>query len=128
MVQVTGGWGGLNAQVSREGNKITVDDANHRNCRCPGDLGYQIDIEGDSLHVAGFREHDQVEFTVTMSPDQIVVETPDRGFRSRRGGGNDGPAISSITLDTPLQKEQYEQVGLGVVSSLIGIPLVFPAG
>lgn len=111
--------------VQREGNRITVKDSAHQGCRCPGDASYEVNVEADRISIRGFtRESGSVDYTLQMWPSGCTVEDARRaGMR----GWNEGPAIRAVQSDTPLRPEQYEQFGLAVASSLVGIPLLVPS-
>lgn len=103
--------------VSREGNNIKCTDTSANGFRHMGD-NFNITMQADSVQIRSREKN----FDIQMSPDGVSVSTPQEpGLR--RSGIGDVPVTGFIGS---LQPEQYEQVGLSVASSLIGIPLVFP--
>lgn len=106
--------------VSREGNQITLKDTSAEGFRHMGD-NYQITLQDDSVQIRSMDKN----YDINMGPEGVTVSDPRKA--GRRGGMGDLP-ITGLFSDTPIQPEQYEQVGLSVASSLIGIPLFFPPG
>lgn len=116
-----GAWGGgTRYNISREGGNITISDTSAIGSRHLGD-DYSVTVTADTVSIRSQEKN----FDIQMSPQGVTVSDPRAaGFR---GGVGDVP-ITDFTTEMPLKPDQYEQVGLSIASSLIGIPLVFPAG
>lgn len=116
-----GRYGGFTRyNVSREGGNINVQDTSAEGRRHLGD-DYSLTVAADTITIRSQEKN----YDIQMSPDGVTVSDP--GAAGFRGGMGDVP-ITGFTTEMPLKPEQYEQVGLSIASSLIGIPLVFPAG
>lgn len=104
------------ATVTREGNTLTVSDASHQNCRCPGDFYYSVGLAEDTITISGSnREQGQVNYEIGLSPNGVEVKNT-ASFRPEY--------VLNVSADKPLSSEQQQQFGMNVASSLIGLPLI----
>ena len=103
------------ATIARDGNTLIVNDAAHKDCRCPGDFFYAVELQHDSISIQGNnREQGQVGYQLGLSPQGVQVH-------STLGRSE---MIMNVASETPLSAQQQRDVGMNVASSLVGLPLL----
>lgn len=111
-------FGQPNTIIQREGNVITASE-DTRDMRCMSD-GCTVTVNPDAISIRSFGNPDK-NFDITLQDDKtIMVAQPDNGMR----GMGEGFCIEN---DGPINRSDFERVGLNVAASITGYPLYLAA-